>query len=130
MIDLPELQRLHDAATPGEWKASHDWEWEETGTIEYVRLTSDGEGHRAILTNSDGDYRTVENDCDDGRLRHVDTTGRANMRFVAAMKNATPELLQMARWFAEHGGSARAAMADAGRDEGAHALGLILERFK
>ena len=91
MIDLDELERKHKAVESGEWR---------TCGPSRPRPDSPEGGDFAIICGSDiiaetfyrSDYETTHN-------------AKANAEFIAALRNAAPELIAMARryqWLREH----------------------------
>lgn len=91
---IAELLRLRsELPVQGDWKANHDWEWEEE-PIAYVHPASEDDdgGHSAIITTSDGDFRNVEEVSSENGIRRFDRAGQAITRYIAALHNALPEL--------------------------------------
>jgi hypothetical protein len=113
-----ELRRLESEATLGPWLAAYDWGWTDN-PIEYVHPANDGEAHRSIVTNQEADFRTIVEEGDEQTCKR-DATGRANMKFIAAARNALPSLLddadKLEKWDAfarEHGDFVSGSLSDA-----------------
>ena len=86
-LDLELLAKLHEEATPGPWEACHDGHSPENGKL----------GNWVHTTNWDSlpdpdDSSDEVCDCPNSSLRPAE-----NAKLIAAMRNALPELLSLAR---------------------------------
>ena len=90
MIDLDELARLEREATPGPWNAEvgsddESADWRAVGPRCVPPAGSDG---RAEVDGEQGCAQEQQ--------------AQRDAALIAAMRNALPELLRIARWHAEH----------------------------
>ena len=74
MIDLDELERLEQAATPAPWKES---EWDHEPAIAYQIMDADGDYDWQYLVPQD---------------KHYTPGVEADISFILALRNAAPEL--------------------------------------
>lgn len=91
---LTTLRKLREKATPGNVKSEHDCTESAEETIEY--LATDDQRGAAIVTNVQSDVADpMQMDGEHG-TRHWDEQGRRNMKYLAALWNAVPELIALA----------------------------------
>lgn len=91
--ELERLERLESKATPGPWEASCDGTNHAEQTEEFVFAGV----HGTLFDTLNSDARLIDAEHDEDGSVYWDSTGRANMQFVAALRNAAPALLRAAR---------------------------------
>lgn len=93
---LDTIEKLHKAATPGEWFAERDCHWAAEDLIDYAHA---GDATEPLFDTCYSSIREIHEEPDDeGGVSYHDKIGSANIAEVVALHNATLELVAAGRF--------------------------------